>query len=123
MSRAPSTWILGGLCALVVASCGQSLEAPRNTGVCWRLGPGMNGRQDFKPLTGGVDNLENCAVQLEGISRKAGQPVTGAFQGRFIYVTEESITAATAEHAQRYRVFSPGQRAKIDAGFVTLETR
>lgn len=113
-------WAIG---LATLCACSQPLEAPRNAGVCWRLGPGMNGRPDFRPITSGVDTLENCAVQLEGLSRAGKQPVTGAFRGRFIFVTEESITASAAEHAQRYRVFSPEQRAKIDAGFTALEAR
>ncbi len=114
---------LWALALTMLAACGQPLEAPRNASVCWRLGPGMNSQPDFRPLSNGVDTLENCAVQLEGLSRAGKRPVTGAFQGRFIFVTDESVTAAAAEHAQRYRVFSPEQRAKIDAGFDTLEAR
>ena len=123
MTRAAASAGLLALALMMLAACGQPLEAPRNAGICWRLGPGMNGRPDFRPLSNGVDTLENCAVQLEGLSRTGKGPVTGAFQGRFIFVTDESVTAAAAEHAQRYRVFSPEQRAKIDAGFKALEAR
>ena len=52
-----------------------------------------------------------------------GQPVVGGFQGRIIYVTQADITAAAGVKTQRYRVFSPEQRAKIDSAFKDLNQR
>jgi len=112
---------LGGL--LLLAGCQKPMEAPTTAGVCWRLAPAMNGAQDFRPFANGVENLENCAVQLEGLYLAHGQPMVGAFQGRFIYVTDQDITSAADGRSQRYRVFTPEQRAKIDAGFKTLKDR
>lgn len=106
--------------ALAVSACAPALEAPRNAGVCWRMAPGMNGRQDFRPISNSVENLETCAGQLEGLRLQQGQPVTGAFQGRYIYVTPEEITVAAGPRAQRYRVFTPEQRARIQAGYAAL---
>ncbi|HEX5377703.1 MAG TPA: hypothetical protein VFW47_03980 [Phenylobacterium sp.] len=109
--------------ALVLAGCQKPLEAPGNPGVCWRLAPAMNGQQDFKPFATDIDTLENCAARLEGLHLAHGQPMVGAFQGRFIYVTDEDVTVAANASSQRYRVFTPQQRAKIDEGFSALKAR
>lgn len=113
--------MLGGL--MLLAACQKPMEAPVTAGVCWRLAPAMNGDQDFRPFADGVENLENCAVKLEGLYLAHRQPMVGAFQGRIIYVTDQDITAAADGRSQRYRVFTPEQRAKIDAGFKTLKDR
>lgn len=113
--------MLAGL--VLLAACQKPMQAPVTAGVCWRLAPAMNGTQDFRPFADGIENLENCAVRLEGLYLAHGQPMVGAFQGRMIYVTDQDITSAANDRAQRYRVFTPEQRAKIDAGFKTLRDR
>lgn len=115
----PFVWMSLAL-GIGVAACEPALDAPRNAGVCWRLAEAMNGRQDFRPLSTNVDNLETCASQLEGLRLQQGQPVTGAFQGRYIYATPDAISVAAGPKAQRYRVFTPEQRAKIQAGYAAL---
>lgn len=112
---------LGALTAL--AACEKPLTAPGNPGVCWRMVEGMNGKPDFRPLAPNIDTLENCAVRLEGLRMEHGVPITGAFQGRFIYVTDADITAASGPKAQRYRVFTPDQRLKVQEGIRTLLAR
>lgn len=112
-----------GVLLLALAGCRKPLEAPNAVGVCWRLAPAMNGKQDFKPFAIDVENLENCAGKLEGLYLARAQPTVGAFQGRLIYVTEQDVTVAANDRAQRYRVFTPQQRARIDEGFKTLRDR
>ena len=112
---------LGAVAAL--AGCEKPLTAPGNSGVCWRLAEGMNGKPDFRPVAPNIDTLENCAVRLEGIRMAYGQPVTGAFQGRFIYVTDQEISAASGPKSQRYRVFTPAQRLEVQKGIQTLMAR
>jgi hypothetical protein len=70
-----------------------------------------------------IDTLENCAVRLESIRMTSGQPMTGAFQGRFLYVTDAEISVASSPKAQRYRVFTPEQRLKIQQGINTMLER
>ena len=111
------------LTSVLLAGCEKPLTAPTNPGVCWRMVEGMNGKPDFRPLAPNIDTLENCAVQLEGLRITSGLPVTGAFQGRFIYVTDQEIGAASGPKAQRYRVFTPEQRLEIQKGFQTLFDR
>jgi hypothetical protein len=108
---------------LLLAGCQKPVEAPRTAGVCWRLGDGLNGRKDFKPFATGIETLEDCAAQLEGAHLVNGTPMVGAFQGRIIYVTDDEVSAAANSRSTRYRVFTPEQRATIDAGFKTLRER
>lgn len=115
--------LLGLAAALGLFGCEKPLTAPGHAGVCWRMVEGMNGKPDFKPVAPDIDTLENCAVRLEEIHVADGQPVTGAFQGRFIYVTDEEISAASGPNAQRYRVFTPAQRLEIQQGIETLMAR
>ena len=111
------------LALLALSGCQMSVEAPRTAGVCWRLGEGMNGRKDFKPFATGVETLEDCAAQLEGAHLVNGTPMVGGFQGRIIYVTDEEVSVAANSKSARYRVFTPEQRAKVDAGFRALRDR
>ncbi|MDO9430522.1 MAG: hypothetical protein V4820_11450 [Pseudomonadota bacterium] len=115
--------LLGLVASAGLFGCEKPLTAPGHPGVCWRMVEGMNGKPDFKPVAPNVDTLENCAVRLEGIRMAYGQPVTGAFQGRFIYVTDGEISAASGPKAQHYRVFTPAQRLEIQKGIETLMAR
>ena len=111
------------LTPVLLAGCEKPLTAPTNPGVCWRMVEGMNRKPDFRPVAPYIETLENCAVRLEGLYMIHGQPVTGAFQGQFIYVTDADITASTGPKAQRYRVFTPAQRAQVRKGIQTLIDR
>ena len=111
------------LAPLVLTACEKPLTAPSNPGVCWRMVEGMNGKPDFRPIAPDIDTLENCAVRLEGLRMTTGLPMTGAFQGRFIYVTDEEISVASGPKAQRYRVFTPAARLEVQKGIQTLLDR
>jgi hypothetical protein len=115
--------LIGLLATLPLAACERPLTAPSNRGVCWRMVEGMNRKPDFRPIAPDIETLENCAVRLEGMHMMHGQPVTGAYQGQFIYVTDADVTASTGPKAQRYRVFTPAQRAQIRKGIQTLIDR
>ena len=115
--------LIGLMATLPLAACERPLTAPSNPGVCWRMVEGMNRKPAFRPVAPYIETLENCAVRLEGLYMIHGQPVTGAFQGQFIYVTDADITASTGPKAQRYRVFTPAQRAQVRKGIQTLIDR
>lgn len=115
--------ILPLLIALGVWACAEEPSAPTNAGVCWRMVEGFNGKPDFRPLVSGVENLESCAGRLEGLRLEQGRPLVGAYQGRYIYVTDEEISVANGPQAQRYRIFTPQQRAQIQAGYDALKKR
>ncbi len=111
------------LAPLALTACEKPLTAPSNPSVCWRMVEGMNGKPDFRPNAPDIDTLENCAVRLEGLRMTTGLPMTGAFQGRFIYVTDEEISVASGPKAQRYRVFTPAARLEVQKGIQTLLDR
>jgi hypothetical protein len=117
-----STMICGAV-LLALAGCQKPVEAPRTAGVCWRLGEGLNGRKGFKPFATGVETLEDCAARLEGAHLANRTPMVGGFQGRIIYVTDEEVSVAANSKSARYRVFTPEQRAKVDAGYKALRDR
>lgn len=106
-----------------LSACEKPLTAPSHPGVCWIMVEGMNGKPDFKPMVTNIDTLENCAVRLEGVRMAQKRPVTGAFQGAFIYAADDEVTTAMGPKAQRYRVFTPEQRAKVQDGLRTLMER
>lgn len=112
--------MIGVAGAMALAGCAPPLKPPTHTGVCWRLAPAMNGTQDFKPMTNSVESLQACAVQLEGLRLKHGVPMTGAYQGQIIFVTDQEISAAASTKARRYPLFTPEQRAEMDAGLRRL---
>jgi hypothetical protein len=112
--------MIGALGMLAVAGCEKPLKPPLHTGVCWRLAPAMNGRQDFKPMSNSVPNLQTCAIQLEGLHLKHKVPMTGAYQGQIIYVTDQDVVAAASSKARRYPLFTPEQRAQIDKGLTAM---
>jgi len=116
--------VIGLAVASALAACDKPLTVPGVAGVCWRLSEsGPNGKPEFRPLAPGVPNLESCAVTLEGLYVRTGAPVTGGFQGRYIFVTADDVTVASSAKAQRYRVFTPEQRAKVRRSIETLMAR
>lgn len=114
---------LGVGCVLALAGCERPVTAPTQSGVCWFMLQDAEGEQHFKPFVTGVENLESCAARLEGAYVGSGQPVNGAFQGRFIFVTDADVTAGPRVKGQHYRVFTPAQRAQIRSNVQTLRDR
>lgn len=115
--------ILPLVLVLCLGGCARGPVAPTNAGVCWRMVEGFNGEPDFRPLVSGIENLESCAGRLEGLRLEHGKPLVGAYQGRYIFVSEAEISVADGLKAQHYRIFSPQQRAQIQAGYETLKQR
>ena len=106
MPRAASLLIA----ALALAACAGA-SAPEDPGVCFRV-DGAPAR--FAVLARGVENLESCAVLLEGLRLQGHPASTGAFQGYFIFVGDDAIRSAPSLHGMRYPIFQPPQRAAID---------
>lgn len=113
--------LIGLAAAGSLAGCDTPLTVPDAPGVCWRLVEnGPNGKPEFRPIAPDVPSLEACAVRLDGIRMRNGRPMTGGFQGRYIYASDREVTAASGPKAQRYRIFTPEQLAKIREGLQTL---
>ena len=105
-----AAWI--GIAALTLAGCAGP-RAPEDPGVCFRVDKAA-GKTAFTALAHGVENLETCAVLLEGLNLQGHPAPTGAFQGYFIFVGTDAIRSAPSLHGMRYPVFQPPQRAAID---------
>lgn len=114
---------LGLGCVLALAACERPVTAPTQAGVCWFMLQAADGEPEFKPFVTGIENLESCAARLEGSYVRTGRPVSGAFQGRFIFVTEADVTAGPRLKGQHYRVFTPQQRAEIRQNVRKLRAR
>ena len=71
-------------------------------------------------MSNSVPSLQACAVQLEGLHLKHKVPMTGAYQGQIIYVTDTDVTAAASSKARRYQLFTPEQRVQIDRGLTAM---
>lgn len=98
--------------AFALAAC-KGPAAPEDAGVCFRVDT-AGGRTAFTVLSRGVENLETCAVLLEGLHLQGRPSPTGAFQGYFIFVDADAIRSSPSLHGMRYPVFQPPQRASID---------
>jgi hypothetical protein len=96
--------------ALAFAGCAGP-SAPETPGVCFRV-DGSPGK--LTALARGVENLESCAVLLEGLKLQGHPAPVGAFQGYFIFVGDDAIRSAPSLHGMRYPIFQPPQRAAID---------
>ena len=100
------------LAALALATC-SGPPAPDDPGVCFRVDDAA-GKSSFTALARGVENLETCAVLLEGVNLQGHPAPTGAYQGYFIFIGADAIRSAPSLHGMRYPVFQPPQRAAID---------
>lgn len=94
--------------SLALAACERSLEAPRDTGVCWHLVADPAGKPKFNRLADHQPDLEHCAAQLEmmrvsfralGLSQ---DKVTGAYQGQFLFLQPEGVFTAQTYSGYRY---------------------
>ena len=99
--------------ALVALAGCAGPSAPEDQGVCYRADT-AGGKPTFTPLARGVENLETCAVLLEGVNLQGHPTPTGAFQGYFIFVGADGIRSARSLGGMRYPIFQPPQRASID---------
>ena len=105
-------WI-GVILLTGLAGCSSQATAPTGHGLCWRMFevPGQQPR--FEILDRDVPNLESCAAQVEGVRIMDRRPTTGAYNGHFIFATEEQITSAMSLDGSRVRVFEEEDRREI----------
>jgi hypothetical protein len=109
-----STWLAAVSALFALAACGEpEAGAPTDRGVCWTMSETAQGEPSYTPISRGVANLESCAAGLEARRMIEGRPITGAYQGHFIFVTEAQITSARSLSGSRFRVFEAADRLKI----------
>lgn len=108
MKRLLMTAVAGaGLAAL--AGCQREVEAPYDPGVCFAVEAGAAGEPpSFNKLAENQPQIEHCAARLEEMRlrflRQGGsrQEVTGAYQGRFIFIDREGVWIAKSLDGSRF---------------------
>lgn len=111
---------VGLVLVMGVAACSSQAPAPSGAGLCWRMVEVADQQPEFRIIARDVPNLESCAAQLEGARMMEGPPTTGAYNGHFIFATEEQITSAVTMNGTRVRIFEAEDRAKIQDGLQAL---
>ena|SRR5580698_703284 len=96
-----------------LVACGDA-DAPADVGVCWRMSHGAGHQVHFTALARGVDDLDTCAVLLEGLRLQGQADTDGAYQGNFIFVDAGPIAASQRLSGFHYPIFQPPQRAAVD---------
>ena len=110
----------GAILLTGMAACSSQPAAPSGAGLCWRMFEVTDQEPRFEILARDVPNLESCAVQLEGARMMEGRPTTGAYNGHFIFATEEQITSAVTMNGTRVRIFQAEDRQEIQDGLRRL---
>jgi len=103
-----------------MAACSSAPAAPTGAGLCWRMIEVADPQPGFRIIARDVPNLESCAAQLEGARMMEGRPTTGAYNGHYIFATEQQITSATTMNGTRVRIFEADDRRKIQDGLRAL---
>ena len=111
---------VGAILLTGMAACSSQPAAPSGAGLCWRMFEVADQEPRFEILARDVPNLESCAVQLEGARMMEGRPTTGAYNGHFIFATEEQITSAVTMNGTRLRIFEAEDRQEIQDGLRRL---
>ena len=112
--------LMGAILLTGMAACSSQPAAPSGAGLCWRMFEVTDQEPRFEILARDVPNLESCAVQLEGARMMEGRPTTGAYNGHFIFATEEQITSAVTMNGTRVRIFQAEDRQEIQDGLRRL---
>ena len=112
--------LMGVIFLAGVAACSSQPAAPSGADLCWRMFEVTDQEPRFEILARDVPNLESCAVQLEGARMMEGRPTTGAYNGHFIFATEEQITSAVTMNGTRVRIFQAEDRQEIQDGLRRL---
>jgi hypothetical protein len=106
------------LLAVVMLSSGcrasANAPAPVDFGVCWRVDFPPQGRPVFTPVAGRAPDLLSCAADLDLAYLNEGGPITGAYQGRYIFIDRAAIASAERLDMIRYPVFNVAQRTSLD---------
>lgn len=105
---------------LGLAGCSQAVGAPTTPDVCWRMFEVAERPPGFRAISRDIPNLETCAARLEATRMMEGGPVTGAYNGHFIFATEAEISSASRLDGFRFPVFEPQDRRAIQGGLQKL---
>ena len=91
-----------------LTACEKQTKAPFEQGVCMHVIEQKDGTLKFNPVAQNVASLELCAAELEGMRIRfvrMGSPnreLTGAYQGKFIFVQREGIYLGDTYEGARF---------------------
>jgi hypothetical protein len=91
-----------------LSGCAKQTKAPFEQGVCMHVIEQKDGTLKFNPVARNVVSLELCAAELEGMRIRfvrLGSPnreLTGAYQGKFIFVQKEGIYLGDTYEGARF---------------------
>jgi hypothetical protein len=91
-----------------LAACDKQIDAPADTGVCWKMEQPANAPPKFNRLASGVPDLEHCAAQLESTRVRMASlgavqnQVTGAYQGQFLFIDRRGVFTAQSFNGYQY---------------------
>ena len=108
----------------MLAGCHDNLAAATaaDADTCYRLPTGSQARK--VALSDGDENLETCAMHLEGYRLLHDMPTaTGFYEDHFIYNTPHGITAAAAQGDIHYSVYTRAEQADLDTKLHILIAR
>lgn len=114
MTRTTAILLIG------LAACSSQAAAPSGVGLCWRMIEVADQQPRFQIVARDVPNLESCAAQLEGARMIEGRATSGAYNGHYIFATEDQITSARTMEGSRVRVFEEKDRLEIQDGLRKL---
>jgi hypothetical protein len=107
-----------------LAACHDNLSAAASAdaNTCYRLPAGTTARK--VALSSDDENLETCAMHLEGYRLQHGQPAaTGLYEDHYVYASTGGITAAATQTGIRYHVYTRAQQADLDGKLHILITQ
>jgi hypothetical protein len=91
-----------------LSGCVKQTKAPFETGACMHAVEQKDGTLKFNTVARNVPSIELCAGELEGMRirfMRMGSPnrsLTGAYQGKFIFVEKEGIYLGDTYEGARF---------------------
>jgi hypothetical protein len=93
--------------AVALTACAKRTEPPGDTGVCYHVVAGKDGKLKYNKLVV-APNLETCAANLEAMRIKfltmggSSQEILGAYQANFLFLQREGVFSSTTLEGPRY---------------------
>jgi hypothetical protein len=112
--------VLGITAVAIVAAFPAAQRAPVEPGVCSRL---SEDGEEFTVVGRDIENLETCGARLEAVRLLTDQPVSGAFQGVYVFADETGIRVGPTLDGPHRELISAADRARIDAAINELIRR
>ena len=113
--------------AFLLAGCHDNLSAATSAdaNTCYSLpaGPASKAAAPVRKVVLGLDddNLETCAMHLEGYRLQHGLPTaSGLYEDHVVFASPAGITASTGAGNIRYSVYTRAQQIDLDGKLHTL---